>query len=203
MLKMNKLYYVLLIFGLTAFVSCEEDESQSEGQNSSEFYDDVDGWTIAGDASGGSNIEAAYSPFEGLDNSGYIYAEDDVAGGVWYFVAPEKYLGDKSSFVGGSLSFWLIQESAMDDQFDSKDIILEGPNDSELYLEFDSYPDTTWTYYEISLDTSDLWLNQNEDTASMADLETVLSDLQQLWIRGEYQAGEDTGGLDNFQMTEE
>jgi hypothetical protein len=201
MLKMSRLYYVLLILGLLAFVSCEEEEDTlTEGVNSSEFYNDADGWTIEGDAEGGSSIDAAYSPFNGLDNSGHIYAEDDVTGGVWYFVAPGKYLGNKTSFLGGSISLWLIQESAMDDQFYSKDVILEGSNGSELYYEFDSYPSTNWTYYEISLDTTSVWLNQNEDTASMADFETVLNNLQKLWIRGEYQTGEDTGGLDKFQL---
>tara|TARA_R110000868_G_scaffold408319_2_gene691276 strand:- start:3937 stop:4524 length:588 start_codon:yes stop_codon:yes gene_type:complete len=59
------------------------------------FSEDADGWTIVGDAQGGSNIEASYSPFEGLDDSGYIYAEDRVTGGYWYFSAPEKFRGDK------------------------------------------------------------------------------------------------------------
>jgi len=104
------------------------------------------------------------------------------------------------SFVGGTLSFWLIQESAMDDQFSSKDIIIEGANGSELYYEFDAYPSTTWTHYEIPLDPNDVWFNSNGDAASTLEFENVMNDLQKLWIRGEYQSGEDTGGLDKFQM---
>lgn len=202
--KIKKLLLGVFVISVITFSACEEEEEQKEeGPDSSEFFEDADGWTIAGDAQGGSNLEASYSPFEGLDNSGYIYADDDVAGGVWYFVAPDKFLGDQSEFIGGKLSFYLIQKSALSDQFKSKDVIIEGGNDQEIYYDHASYPDTTWTHYEIHLDSTAGWMNSSDTEASASEIQSVLSDVQRLWIRGEFETGPDTGGLDKFQFIEE
>lgn len=138
-----------------------------------------------------------------MDNSGYIFADDDVTGGVWYFVAPGKFMGDQSEFVGGNLDFYLIQKSALSDQFESKDVIIEGGDNQEIYYYHSSYPDTTWTHYEISLDTSAGWMNSSNTDASPSEIQSVLSDVQSLRIRGEFESGPDTGGLDKFQFIEE
>ncbi len=36
----------------------------------------------------------------------------------------------------------------------------------------------------------------------MSEIEALLSDVSGVWIRGEYQTGPDTGGLDRFQLME-
>lgn len=204
-MRHHKLLYAALI-GILAIglLSCEEEDNDPETSNppTSEFAEDADGWSIEGDASGGSSVDAAYSTFDGLDNSGYIYATDDVAGGVWYFVAPSKYHGDKSAYAGGTISFWLIQESDMDDQFYSKDVILENGDGKQIYYYHEEYPGLDWTSYSIALDETGNWMNGNDEQATMTEIETVISDLAKLWIRGEFQTGPDTGGLDQFQLME-
>jgi hypothetical protein len=203
MRNIKKLLLGIFVISVITFSACEEEEKQKEEDiNSSDFNEDANGWKIAGDAQGGSNIEASYSPFEGLDNSGYIYADDDVAGGVWYFVAPDKFMGDQSAFIGGKLSFYLIQKSALSDQFKSKDVIIKGGNNQEIYYYHESYPDTTWTHYEINLDTTAGWMNSSDTDANASEIHSVLSDVQSLWIRGEFESGPDTGGLDKFQFIE-
>ena len=145
-------------------------------------------------------MDAAYSPFDGLDDSGYIYAEDDVTGGVWYFVAPAKYHGDMSAYADGTISFWLIQQSNMDDQFDSKDVILDNGDGEQIYHKHDNYPGLDWTSYTIALNESGNWMNGDDQPASMSEIEAVMSDVVSVWIRGEFQTGSDTGGLDQFQF---
>lgn len=205
-MRHHKLLYASLIGILSiGLLSCEEEEDNNPDTPNpviSEFAEDADGWTIDGDASGGSNVKAAYSPFDGLDNSGYIYATDDVAGGVWYFVAPSKYHGNKSAYAGGTISFWLIQESNMDDQFYSKDVILETGDGKQIYHNHEEYPGLDWTSYSIALDETGNWMNGNDEQATMTEIESVISDLAKLWVRGEFQSGPDTGGLDQFQLME-
>ncbi|NNF21374.1 MAG: hypothetical protein HKN67_05500 [Saprospiraceae bacterium] len=179
------------------FDSCDDDDQDPEIEISG-FENDVDGWTITGDAQGGSNIEASYSPFNGLDNTGYIFAEDDVTGGVWYFSAPDKFLGDQSSLFGGDMSFWLIQDSAMSSQFESKDIILQGDG-KEIYYLFDSYPGLAWTKYRVKVSSSSNWFNLSNQQATDSEIQSILSNITGLFIRGEYESGPDTGGLDQFE----
>ncbi len=198
---MNSLLKITLLAMLPlAIVGCSEEENEPVADViPSAFDNDADGWTIVGDAQGGSNLEASYSPFKGLDDSGYIYADDDVAGGVWYFSAPSKYLGNRSAFLGGELSFWLIQDSRMNNQFEARDVVIGG-NGTEISLRFESFPALTWTKYSIKLDASEGWLNESDQAATSAELTAVLGNMTSLLIRGEYQTGPDTGGLDQFEM---
>ena len=64
---------------------------------SSVFHNSTDGWTIEGDA---DNLTA---------HSDYISARDQGKGEVWYFVAPKKFLGDRSASYGYTLRFELSQ----------------------------------------------------------------------------------------------
>ncbi|EPR70946.1 PKD domain-containing protein [Cyclobacterium qasimii] len=176
-----------------------EDFITVEVEVASGFGDDADGWTIVGDASGGSNIDAAYSPFAGLDDSGYIYAEDKVTGGVWYFNAPNKYLGDKVGFYGGALTFWLIQDSNMRNQFNSKDVIIRG-NGKEMVYYHDVYPSKSWTSFTVPIDVVGGWVDTAGEALTKEEMEEILAEVTSIWIRGEFETGADTGGLDQFEM---
>ena len=193
-------FLALLAFSLA---SCDDEDDEEiiepADKISSGFEDDAEGWTIAGDAQGGSSVVASYSPFEGLDDSGYIYAEDDVTGGTWYFVAPSKFEGDQSEFFGGFLSYWLIQYSNLSDQFDNKDIIIKGAG-TEIHYRYNSYPGLEWTEYVVNLSATAGWKNEAGDPASSEEIQAVLGDVEAIWIRGEFETGSDTGGLDQFEI---
>lgn len=170
-------------------------ETDTETDNSTDFVNDADGWMIEGDA---SKVEAEYSSDNGLDGSGYIFAKDNVTGGVWYFVAPSKYLEDKSRFYNGYLRFYLLQESDFSSQFIREDIIIDGGEAGSLVYYFDSFPGNTWTKYQINMNTTDSWYDGNGTLASNSHIKNVLSSIQSLKIRGEFESGPDTGGLDSF-----
>jgi len=194
-------FAVSILFLASGCENCEEIEPTPAIVEAG-FENDADGWTIVGDAQGGSNLEASYSPFDGLDNSGYIFAQDNVAGGVWYFSAPQKLLGDLSRYFEGSMTFWLIQESNRSNQFEDEDIILEG-NGNRIYYKYESpteFPDTTWTRYSVKLDETANWFKESGEAASNADITNVLSNVTNLYIRGEFEGGPDTGGLDQFEL---
>ncbi len=195
----KNVFAVLVALGLSILLfSCDKKEDPTENPNGSEFLGGTDQWKIEGDAQGGEIADPFYSPIEGLDNSGYVYATDDVAGGVWYFVAPSKFRGDKSAYFNGNINFWLIQKSALSNQFDGKDIIVDGGAKGKLIYRHFSYPGTSWTFYQIVLNSSDNWLDEFGNKATDAKIQSVLSGITKLSIRGEFETGSDTGGLDSF-----
>ena len=59
------------------------------------FSKDDEGWQILGDAQEGV-ATPNYQDTEG-NPGGYVSANDDAAGGVWYWNAPEKFLGNKTA----------------------------------------------------------------------------------------------------------
>ncbi|MEF8776366.1 MAG: laminin B domain-containing protein [Haloarculaceae archaeon] len=165
----------------------------------STFDDDTEGWTVVGDVEGGQT-EPDHVP-EGGSAGGYLEATDDVAGGVWYWNASTAYLGDRSAYAGGTLTFDLRQ-SATDSQFDATDVILAS-GDTSLGYDFgnaSTHPGTDWTRYEVDL-SADGWRTLDTGDAATEDVfERVLSALDELRIRGEYREGGDTDGIDEVEL---
>lgn len=191
---------LLLIGALFTSVSCEKEKNPDESPviNEDAFSKDASGWKIVGDAQGGY-IEPTYFPDGGV-SGGYIFAKDDVAGGVWYFAAPASYRGNKSKYYGAKLSYSLFQDSKMSNQFESKDIIFKSDG-KEIYYLYESkkdYPSKEWTPYSIAIDArSGRWFTETDEVASEAYMKEVLAKVTDFWIRGEFESGADEGGLDD------
>lgn len=169
-------------------------------QEGSTFENDAGGWKIVGDAQGGY-VEPTYMEDGGVVG-GYIHAKDDVAGGVWYFSAPQEYLGNKSSYYGATLRYSTFQYfPGNPNQFQNKDIIFKSPN-SLIYYEYEmeEYPKDTWTHYAIKIEANKGWKKENGNPASSYDIKNVLKNLTEFSIRGEYQSGDDEAGLDNVRI---
>src|SRR5262245_57910545 len=96
----------------------------TEPKQTSGFDVDADGWTIVGDA----QADAVVPDYEGTGGNpdGLISASDDVTGGVWYFAAPERYLGDNSDIIGANLGFDLKVDETPPSPFDDADVRLVG-----------------------------------------------------------------------------
>ena len=198
--KIFKILLSALIVTLSIGCGDSDDEEVKETINSSDFISGVDGWKIEGDAAGSTGVIPNFSEMNGVGDSGYIYAKDDATGGVWYFVAPSKYHGDRSKFFNGKLEFYLIQDSNIANQFSANDIIIEGSSGEKIVYKHEAYPAKTWTKYEVSLSTDSQWLDKDGDIASDEKIKTVLSNITKIMIRGEFEDGEDTGGLDGFKF---
>lgn len=165
----------------------------------SSFDDGPEEWTVAGDAQGESDVPDHHD--EGGDPGGYVSAEDDGEGETWYWNASPAYLGDKEAYYGGTLSFDLRQSSTTS-QFQNTDVVLLGEDGDVLTHDFgdaSQHPGENWTAYEVPLEAS-AWTVGNETdgaAANASDMREVLGDLDEVWIRGEYVTGSDTGGLDD------
>jgi hypothetical protein len=157
----------------------------------STFDTGTDGWTIFSDGTG-----PVFEP--GVGNPpGDIIGTDVVLGQVWYFNAPASFLGNKSA---ASLLSFDMSQSATTTQFNSSDVVLIGGG---LTLAFDTVPSPAafpnFTHYEVSLGSATGW---HIDTlggagASKEQLDTVLSALSALRIRGEFVNGANQARLDN------
>ncbi len=158
------------------------------------FNKNDEGWTIVGDAQENS-AKPDYETKSG-NPDGYIWADDNATGGVWYWSAPEKFLGDRSSSYNEKLTFSLKQ-SSVDNQFDDNDIILFS-NEQQIVFNTSINPDTSWTDYSVKLN-EEIWKysTSDENSVSKKDFIEILSKLTGIYIRGEYIEGNDTGGLDN------
>ncbi|MFC3615363.1 laminin B domain-containing protein, partial [Lutimaribacter marinistellae] len=159
----------------------------------STFDTDIDGWSFIADVREFRQVDVGGNP------DGYLEGVDYATGEVWYFVAAEKFLGDKSAFYGGTLSFDLRQ-SSLSSQFDANDVVLIGGGIT-LVLNH-AHPGTDWTNYSLDLSTASDWRVGTESGAVATEVEirTVLANLTALHIRGEYVSGSDTGALDNVIM---
>lgn len=162
---------------------------------SSTFDIDADGWSAVGDFVG---APVTWLP-SGGNPDGNIQIEDAVLGGVTYFVAPAKFLGDQSAAFGQTLSFDLKQHiTGGIDQFNASDVILAGGGltlvlDTSVNPAFDA-----WTHYSVSLAEGDWHVSTlGGAVASGAQIQAVLGNLGALHIRAEFQTGPDTDYLDN------
>lgn len=175
------------------------DDGCGDPSHISAFEQEGEGWTVVGDAQDGSAEPTRMT--EGGNPGAYMSANDDVTGGTWYWSAPERYLGDQSAAYGQTLSFDLKQ-SVITSQFENDDIVLQGEN-LKLVFKLEAHPGLDWTSYQVRLNDTAGWKVNSLDgeTASAAQIQQVLSGLTQLWIRGEYVEGADTGGIDNIRLS--
>lgn len=179
---------------------------------SSGFDHDAEGWTITGDA----QSESVKPDFNGTGGNpgGLITARDDTTGGTFYFVAPEKYLGDASKAYAKLLTFDLKTTSA-ENPFEAYGVMLAGGGVTVIaMMPHDPVPAGQWVPYSFKLDPSGDWkvvsgIDVTPDAdfsdapqATDSQLRTVLGALTLLRIRGEYNNGPDEGSLDNVRFGE-
>lgn len=165
----------------------------------STFEGDDEGWTL-------SNNGAASKPTlmkEGGNPAGHLCGKDEGDGDVWYFVAPQKYLGDVALALGKRLTFDLKQGSIYN-QVRGRDVVLNGGGLAVTWY-FRFAPGLDWTPYSVRLDGSSNWRidtpEGNGSAATEEELRIVLADLRSLRIRGEYVDGlNDTSCIDNVYL---
>jgi gliding motility-associated-like protein len=160
----------------------------------STFDKDNEGWLGLGD----TKDELAIWKATGGNPNGHIFVDDQSVGGVWYFKAPDKFLGNKCSAYGQLLSFDLKTDN-LAGGYDQDDVLLQS-NGLTIVFDFPNNPKLTWTHYEVRLDETANWrVNTiNGVKATKSQIISVLSNLTLFRIRGEFAKGQgDLGSLDN------
>ena len=179
--------HFLFLFFLLAF------HFSSAQQSTFDLNDE--GWRVTGDVQNYTTIPEYDST--GGNPGGYCYALDVGTGDYWYWVAPDTFLGDKSAAFTKYLRFDLKQNKR-NGQSNRADVILEG-NGIKLFFDTPNNPDTSWTHYDVLLDTMGWERNayNSDEVVTVDDFQQVLSNLTRLWIRGEYSVYLDIGSIDN------
>lgn len=156
---------------------------------SSTFDSSAEGWTVNLDADQSWNIFG--KPLGSLRN--VDLAQGDVHG----YRANQTFLGNKSVAYGGKLS-WDIYVDFSGRDFGIPDVVISG-NNLTLYLDIGLPVANRWNSYNVALDTSAGW-RTGSLTGSLAtenQIRSVLSNIEQLIIKGEYSSSRDTSYLDN------
>lgn len=193
-IKSRVTHSLTLLFLLTIIVACGGGGTNSPSSDIvSGFNTDNEGWGMFGDATSATPSHAATG---GVNNSGYIFAKDQQASQVYLFQAPAKFLGGKGAYYGGSLSFYLKQQSALSRPFDSDDVVLEGAGITLVY-NMPTNPGLEFSSFSVPLRAGSWKVSSlSGATATEAQLRSVLANLTVLRIRGEFETGEDTGSVD-------
>jgi hypothetical protein len=184
---------VFALVGTAAFV-LGAPQAAADTVAASKFTTGTDGWKVVGDTSSGAELPT-HVPTGG-DPGGYVSVSDAATGGVMYWRAPTSFRRNAEDAFKGTIRYSLRQ-SENSNQFAADDVILEGGG---LRLTFRGTPPAlapTWTDYSVGLSRTG-WVDAtgSPEPATARDMKTVLTDLESLFIRAEYQTGADVDDLD-------
>lgn len=169
----------------------------------STFDNGAEGW-------GGSDDFTAFQWSNEEGNlAGAIQARDRGLGPIWKYAASSAYWGDRSDFLGGTLSWEILGiTGSQTSVFNRADVILRGGG-LEIGIDTDLQPLVgTWVGETVVLDASQNWKivsnfaggNLSSTDATQAQILQVLSNLDGLFIQGEYTNGADASALDNVEL---
>lgn len=183
---------VLILTGLLGVV-------EVRAQISSTFEADDEGWTAIDNQSGPAPAYFA----AGGNPGGFIQVADGVGGTATYFVAPEKFYGNRSAYYGGTLQFDL--QVYITPNSSTAGVRLTGGGLVLVKL-LPQLPAVSpgWSSYSFTLSVAEGWrlTSPTGNVATQTDIETVLSSLTALQVNGEYSTSAgDEGGLDNVIMS--
>ncbi len=132
---------------------------------------------------------------------GYIRVTDAHVGGLWYFKTAPKFSGNKCDAYGKYIRYDIFISHVSDTaQFASaKDVRLVGANGLKFYYDYPVLPNLNWKHYDILLKEDAGWkIDGTGQPPTLAQFQSVLGNLLEILILGEYKTGFDYGGLDNF-----
>ena len=172
----------------------------------SSFDTDSDGWT-ASSTGGPEGMTSTY-----ITAGQYFQLSEVGAGPYAYFVAPDKFLGNQSSAFGNALRFDLQLDYLKTTNWADTatgDVILKGNGLTLVYNTPNNPNATNWTSYSVplSISSSAVWrLDSTKTSSPLAtsdQLQSALSDLSALWIRGEFRGGPENSRIDNVTLIPE
>lgn len=179
-------------------------------QISSTFNANAQGWTTPNDADGTIGYSAT-----GGNPGGMVFGNPFVivlgAGSLYVpfnFVAPAAYLGNRSAYYNGTLRYD-IQQSSTGTPNQYAEVTIADNAGITLYY-FPATPNQPaaaplWSNYSVVFNnTTGFWKTTNSPTGPVAaetQIQSILSDLATLQIRGLYRDANTTNRLDNVSFT--
>lgn len=173
----------------------------------STFDTDREGWAVAD----------LVQPFNGLPvvnqtstpswtagggNPGGGIQQADFGGYAWFFSAPSTFLGNKSAYLAGTLTWDLSCDHAATATNTFEQLILTDGITALYYFDNGPGPANTWRTYSVLLIGNSFHVGSREGPiATDNELLLVLSNLTDLYILGDWYDGNEVGSLDNVSLT--
>ena len=131
-------------------------------------------------------------------NPGGDISEVDQDANDYYFKAPTKFLGNQSAALGGTFSFSIADGPVTFFNADESPLILVGSTES-IYFPDNTSVTPTFSTLSFTLATGygGAVNGQGGAAATLSDFTAVLSNLQAVYVLGDYYNGGDTAMLDN------
>src|SRR5262245_21500811 len=151
---------------------------------SSTFDMGPEGWSALDQQTG--DYTASWQSTGG-NPGGFLQGTENIAlGGTGYFIAPSKFLGNLSAYAGGTLTYDLkvIQGSAY---FSDLDVIISNGANSVSWTSNINPVGGGWVTFQVQLSQANFGSN----------LTSILPNVTELQIRGEFINGAEEEGLDN------
>ncbi len=125
---------------------------------------------------------------------GFLQGKDLGDGRYWYYVSPQSWSGDWSVYTTLSFDIRVVSNSGGIAVYGNM-VTIKGTNGDTLVWSGNA-PSRSWTHYEIPLEPSTFGVNKGV-------FDSVMGNVSEIWIEGEYVSGSDTEGLDNVQLHSE
>jgi hypothetical protein len=139
----------------------------------------------------GHDYFSSYSSTNG-NPCGYLAgSETNPNGGTGYFIAPSNFLGNLSAYAGGTLSYD-FKVFVGTDYFNDVDVIISGNGKSASWQSNVNPVGQGWVHFSVTLSDA----NFTGDS-----LASILSNVTELQIRGEFINNSEAEGLDNVMLT--
>ncbi|WP_257311099.1 laminin B domain-containing protein [Geothrix fuzhouensis] len=159
---------------------------------SSTFDIGMDGWSVANDGT------TSWNP------GGWGTMDDWNVGLTTYFNAPAKFLGNKSAYFGGTITFDIRVRTAPAYNADPGILTLIGTNGVQISVNGTIPTLNAWTTYLFNLSTSADWrfgsAFAGDRVATNTEIQSVLADIAVMKICTEYTTAIDHTDIDNVIM---
>ena len=144
-----------------------------------------------------TNYATTYSATNG-NPGGHIWQLDPMSSRVYYFQAPTNYLGNRSNYYGGTLTFDVRRQNGS--LLNYTDVVLVGGGFTFVIDAGSGPANGVWTTYTVKLNETGGWKKDllTGVAPTAVEFAMLLGHLSALRIRGEYSTSStDTGALDN------
>ena len=188
MQKKDRFYRATLVFLVITFSGCVNAALVSGFDASGE------GWAATPGIGGAINF--AWESTGG--NPGGFIAATDGGAQQWYFISPDSWDGDWTSYIGGMLRYEiriLNPASPPYDYFTLDDVQIYSGTGNYVSWSSGINPTESWTPYAVQL------VSSNFTVTGSATFDDILANVTELRIRGEYLNFNDREGLDNVSIT--
>ena len=155
---------------------------------SSTFDTGTEGWSALDQT--GHDYTASWTSTGGNPGGFLQGTETNPNGGTGYFIAPSKFLGNLSAYAGGTLTYDLNVITGTD-YFSDVDVIISNGASSVSWTSNINPVGHGWFTFQVQLNQANFGSN----------LASILSNVTEFQIRGEFINGPEVEGLDNVLLS--